>query len=135
MPGGEAGKKDWKSLNVHRGTDDMSSLTVWLNSYYNTTSITSSEQKDIFQTWNPQVDPAQDKVLRTVHFLRVKHRSDTRSIQESIEEMQGRRGIYFCGSYSVFGVGLLEQAAVSAQRVAKLIREEQQKRDADCGCG
>ena len=136
MPRGKAGKRDWKALNVHKGTDDMSSLTVWLNSYYDSNSITTEglAQEDIFQTWNPQVEPDEDKVLRTVHFLRVKHRSDTRSIQEKIKTMQGSKGVYFCGSYSVFGVGLLEQAAVSAERVAKLIRAEQAKRDEDCGC-
>jgi len=131
MPHGEAGKADWKSLNVHRGTDDMSSLTVWLNSYYDSNLVTNHgvAQEDIFQTWNPQVEPTKEKVLCTVQFLRVKHRSDTRTIQERIRSMQGQHGIYFCGSYSVFGVGLLEQAAVSAEYVASLIRQEQTERD------
>ena len=120
-----AGRESWKALNVHRGKDGMSSLTVWLNSYYDSNSITTDgvEHEDIFQTWNPQAEPLEGTVLKEVHFMRVKHTAETSRIQSEISMLQGRDETYFCGSYSAAGVGLLEQAVVSAETVATLIRK------------
>eukprot|EP00658_Telonema_sp_P-2_P027374 TRINITY_DN21147_c0_g2_i2.p1 TRINITY_DN21147_c0_g2~~TRINITY_DN21147_c0_g2_i2.p1 ORF type:complete len:135 (-),score=17.77 TRINITY_DN21147_c0_g2_i2:270-674(-) len=120
-------REHWKALNVHEGRDGMSSLTVWLNSYYDSHAITDDglQQKDVFQTWNPQVEPRDETVLKTVYFQRVKHTNETRSLQRQLAMLQGRNACYFCGSYSTFGVGLLEQAVVSAERVAAMIRQRQ----------
>jgi len=39
----------------------------------------------------------------------------------TLQELQGKDGIYFVGSYCADGMGLLEQAASSAKTVAERI--------------
>ena len=40
------------------------------------------------------------------------------------ESIQGKKNIYFAGSYCVFGMGLLEQAAASGKRAAEKLLDD-----------
>jgi hypothetical protein len=93
-------------------------LTAWLNQYYANSTFT----RDVFQTWNPHVLPAETDTLKVVHFQRVVHSADTPRILAEVAKLQGINGFYYVGAYSVDGMGLLEQAAVSGIQVAARIR-------------
>lgn len=80
---------------------------------------------DVFQTWNPFKRPA--NVLKDANFLRVVHTKATAQQLEQLAALQGKDGFYYCGAYTVFGMGLLEQAAQSGELVASLIRGEPAK--------
>ena len=116
-------KEDWNSFNVCQdSTQEMCMLTAWLNEYY----ADSEFPTDVFQTWNPHVIPAEDKTIKAVHFQRVVHSADTPRILAEIEKLQGVNNFYYAGAYSVYGMGLLEQAALSGQQVAERIKSDLQ---------
>jgi predicted NAD/FAD-binding protein len=113
-------KNHWLAFNVQQTKgQNMCQLTAWLNEYYPDAKFPC----ELFQTWNPHKKPDPEKVLAESHFLRVVHTKDTVSILSDINKAQGRHGFYFAGAYAVEGMGLLEQAAVSAQRVVGLIEQ------------
>lgn len=123
-----AKKSDWLPLNVEQqptggvkdllSNADMSQLTVWLNEYYPDVKFPEAT----FQTWNPLRRPK--NVTKQVNFMRVVHTANTPRILKQIRSLQGEGGIYYAGSYCVFGMGLLEQAALSGQVVAEIIMAE-----------
>ena len=47
---------------------------------------------------------------------------------KEIHRLQGKNNIFFAGAYSVEGMGLLEQAAQSGRKVAKLILSQTGKK-------
>jgi len=114
-------REDWKAFNICQDSrHDMCMLTAWLNQYYCNSTFT----RDVFQTWNPHTLPSESEILKVVHFKRVVHTADTPSIIAEIKDLQGSYGFYYVGAYSVGGMGLLEQAAVSALEVSKRIISE-----------
>lgn len=109
----------WKAFNICQDSEEnMCMLTAWLNQYYANSTFT----RDVFQTWNPHVLPAEADTLKVVHFQRVVHSADTPRILAEVAKLQGINGFYYVGAYSVDGMGLLEQAAVSGIQVAARIR-------------
>ena len=60
------------------------------------------------------------------HLQRVVHSVDTPRILSTVQALQGCHGLYYVGAYSVDGMGLLEQAAISGQKVAERILAEVQ---------
>ena len=96
-------------------------LLIWLNEYYPKLSF----PKDVFQTWNPHERP--DDIIKECHFLRVVHTKETPKILAKIDKLQGRDHIYYAGAYSMEGMGLLEQAARSGEKVARLINLDTKK--------
>ena len=116
-------KKDWKAFNVcQKDGHDSCMLTAWLNEYYPKADF----RADVFQTWNPHKMPK--NVLKECHFLRVVHTKDTPKMLKEIHRLQGKNNIFFAGAYSVEGMGLLEQAAQSGRKVAKLILSQTGKK-------
>lgn len=116
-----AQREDWKAFNICQdSTEDMCMLTAWLNQYYTNATFT----RDVFQTWNPHVLPAEEETLKVVHFQRVVHNSDTPRILKAVRSLQGKHGLYYAGAYSVDGMGLLEQAAISGQAAAERVRAD-----------
>eukprot|EP00756_Hemistasia_phaeocysticola_P029266 Hpha_TRINITY_DN16222_c0_g2::TRINITY_DN16222_c0_g2_i1::g.11243::m.11243 len=92
----------------------MSTVTVWVNTLIDV----PEELGNVFQSWNPHVDPAPEKCLHTAHFLRAVH--DVRAVEylKGLQRLQGKKKIWFCGSYASRGMTLLEQACSSAIDVA-----------------
>jgi predicted NAD/FAD-binding protein len=106
-------RKSWQALNVEiQPGSPMSQLTVWLNEYYPNVNF----PEDTFETWNAFLP--MKGVTKEVHFQRVVHSEHTPQLLKEIEAEQGKGGIYFAGSYSVYGMGLLEQAAISGKKAA-----------------
>jgi uncharacterized protein len=75
----------------------------------------------LFQTWNPLVEPHRASVLGRAHFERPVVDLDSQAAMTQLVAMQradGRR-LWFCGSYLMPGIPLLESAAQSAVQVAE----------------
>jgi len=66
---------------------------------------------------------APKNVYKRCNFLRVVHSCETESILKEIGELQGANGIFFAGAYSVEGMGLLEQAALSGGNIVERINK------------
>ena len=110
-------RKNWMAFNVHQKSgEDCCQLTVWLNEYYPDANFPS----DVFQTWNAFTEPC--GVIKKCDFLRVVHTGETEGILQGIEDLQGQDSIYYAGAYSVAGAGLLEQAALSGEKVINMIK-------------
>jgi len=107
-------KQDWSTLNVEQQpSSDMSQLTVWLNQYYPGVPFS----RPTFETWNPLRTP--EHAQKQVYFQRAVHTADTPRVLAAIDAAQGQHGIYYAGAYCVYGMGLLEQAAVSGVAAAR----------------
>ncbi len=74
---------------------------------------------DVFQTLNPLVAPHPDSVISECWADRPIMNLDSLSAFETIAQSQGQGGVYICGSYSVYGMPLLEGAVESAVSVCK----------------
>jgi predicted NAD/FAD-binding protein len=106
-------RADWCALNVEmQPNSEMSQLTVWLNAYYPHVDF----PEDTFETWNA-LRPVKN-VQKEAFFQRVVHTRETPQILADIESIQGKDNLYYAGSYCVYGMGLLEQAANSGKQTA-----------------
>ncbi|WP_411821793.1 FAD-dependent oxidoreductase [Leptospira sp. 'Mane'] len=79
--------------------------------------------RNLFQTWNPHSIPPKDKILKTAQFERpIVDEKTIFGIQglADLHKMESRR-LWLCGSYSLFGIPLLEAGAKSAMNVAEII--------------
>jgi predicted NAD/FAD-binding protein len=97
---------------------EMPMATIWMNRVHG-----SFGGKDIFQTWNPVIDPDPARVLSRVAVERpVVNQASVRGIAklEALHAMPGRR-IWFVGAYASPGVPLLESAVTSGLAVASKI--------------
>mmetsp|Transcript_5414 Transcript_5414/g.13119 ORF Transcript_5414/g.13119 Transcript_5414/m.13119 type:complete len:980 (-) Transcript_5414:67-3006(-) len=119
MPGK---REDWRAVNV---CDDEEGgacqITVWVNAYYDGIDLGG----DVFETVNPRHAPRLEFIIRECHLERVVHTSNSAKLQAQIEALQGKEGFYFCGAYCVPGLGLLEQALLSAETAVKAVRAQQ----------
>lgn len=115
----------WRSVNFilpETYTEDMPMATIWLNSV-----MPNTWDRPVFETWNPIIEPRQDKVLKKVTFIRplASHRSQQAS--EALCQMQTdrhlnkHRRVWFCGSYLSQQIPLLESAVTSTVKVVKSI--------------
>ena len=80
---------------------------------------------DVFVTWNPIVRPEPAKTLRATSFARVLHDSaSARELHAELDALQGHvPGLFFCGAYSVPGMGLLEEGTKSGKKAARMALE------------
>jgi len=136
-------RKHWLSLSVRPGRSggegesqpdhgdrkgnpqDMSELNMWLCKWLGKEEL--GEQ--LFETWNPHHEPKKELVIRDYSLHRVVHTAKNVEVFSEIEHIQGKDGIYFAGAYSIYGVGLLEQAISAAELVADKIRTEVEEED------
>lgn len=111
-------RDDWRAVNVCDDVEGVAcQISVWVNAYYGCEGLGG----DIFETVNPRHRPKDELIVREVHLQRVVHTSKSAELQRAIAEMQGKEGYYFCGAYSVSGMGLLEQACHSAHLAAEAV--------------
>jgi predicted NAD/FAD-binding protein len=110
-----------------------SQITVHYNAFFGDESYFGTEAKsnqnvNLFFTWNPIQEIESTKVLARTSFARVLHDArNAAGLHEKLDrELQGRvvPGLFFCGAYSVPGMGLLEQGCVSGKRAASRILGE-----------
>jgi len=108
-------KRDWKCWNVEMSSGRKEpQLTFWLNEFY----PDSNFDGHVFQTWAPTHAPVEETIITRSDFERVVHSKETRSYITKIGREQGNDGIYYAGSYCVYGMGLLEQALVSGKEAS-----------------
>eukprot|EP01065_Artemidia_motanka_P026857 TRINITY_DN32092_c0_g1_i1.p1 TRINITY_DN32092_c0_g1~~TRINITY_DN32092_c0_g1_i1.p1 ORF type:complete len:516 (+),score=161.14 TRINITY_DN32092_c0_g1_i1:59-1549(+) len=106
---------DGSTRQRHPERYHMSTVSVWVNTLIDV----PPDLGDVFQTWNPHLDPAPETVLHRANFLRAVHSDRSVAALDSLRELQGSRRVWFCGSYASRGMTLLEQACVSAVKVAE----------------
>ena len=108
-------KKEWRTWNVEMSSGRKEpQLTFWLNEFYPDAEFDGN----FFQTWSPAHKPQAELIIRKSEFERVVHTARSRSIISQIEHLQGKDGIFFAGSYSAYGMGLLEEALISGSRAS-----------------
>mmetsp|Transcript_61991 Transcript_61991/g.113436 ORF Transcript_61991/g.113436 Transcript_61991/m.113436 type:complete len:926 (+) Transcript_61991:36-2813(+) len=111
----------WRALNL---CDDLEGkaceITIWVNAYYSGVDLGGN----VFETVNPRHRPHDDLIIRECHLQRVVHDSSSKERQQKISMLQGRDGFYFCGAYSVEGLGLLEQAYCSAKLAVEAVHRD-----------
>jgi predicted NAD/FAD-binding protein len=106
----------WGPVNfiLARGAE-MPMATIWMNTVHK-----SFGGEDIFQTWNPVIEPDPARVLSRVAVERpVVNEESVLGIAklQALHAMPGRR-IWFAGAYASPGVPLLESAVTSGLAVA-----------------
>jgi uncharacterized protein len=114
-----ADRSTWRSVNfitVRPGEAPMA--TIWVN---RAISGFENVEYDVFQTWNPLIEPAPETVLSSSALWRPVVTHDTLDALAKLEALQGRDRIWICGSWTRWGVPLLEQAALSGIEVAEAI--------------
>ena len=116
-------KKDWRRWTVDMGSDEAQ-LTFWLNEVYPDSRFSTN----VFQTWAPLHSPKPETIIKKASFERVVHTAATKVVVSDIEAEQGKEGFYFAGSYTVYGMGLLEQALISGRKAANSVLDELQKK-------
>jgi predicted NAD/FAD-binding protein len=109
----------WGPVNfiLEQGAE-MPMATIWMNTVHE-----SFGGADIFQTWNPVIEPDPARVFSRVAVERpVVNEASVRGITklEALHAMPGRR-IWFAGAYASPGVPLLESAVTSGLAVASRI--------------
>ena len=104
----------WASVNffVDAGKD-MPMATIWLNGVQRGLE----NARNVFQTWNPLVEPAKDTILSEATFQRPVMNARACQGIEDLRKVQGLRNIWFCGSYARYAVPLLENGLSSAIEV------------------
>lgn len=92
--------------------------TIWMNTVHDTLP------GDLFQTWNPIIEPRPQRVIHRVRVQRPVVDAASQHGLQLIEALhaQSDRRIWFCGAYAAPGVPLLESAAASGMRAATLVR-------------
>ena len=116
-------KSEWKTWNVEMSSGrEEPQLTFWLNEYYPDAKFDGN----LFQTWSPSHVPKAELTIQRSDFQRVVHSNSSKEIVSEIERIQGTDGIYFAGSYTEYGMGLLEQALRSGRKASdQLLRNQQ----------
>lgn len=109
-------KKDWKCWNVEMSSGyNGPQLTFWLNAFIPDAAFSTN----VFQTWAPRHQAEPELLLQSSRFNRVVHTEDTRQLVAELRHVQGKDGIYYAGSYSVYGMGLLEEALFSGVKAGE----------------
>ena len=114
-------RADWGPVNyVMSPQFDRPMISIWVNrllpGYF--------DEKPLFQTINPMLEPAAHLVLKDCNLQRpivdLATQANLRQL-ESLHAQPGRR-VFFCGSYAAQGIPLLESAVASAGAVAAGVR-------------
>lgn len=114
-------RADWRTWDVRMEPNgEEPQLTFWLNRYYDHISFDG----DVFQTWAPLHPPRDEFVIQKSILSRVTHTSASKELVKRVEAEQGKDNIYYAGSYVVYGMGLLEQAAASGRIAGERVLDD-----------
>jgi len=89
-------------------------------------SVREDGTVDVFQTLNPLVTPHPESVISECWADRPIMNLDSLDAFETISRAQGSGNVYICGSYSMYGMPLLEGAVESAVSVCRQLGVETQ---------
>lgn len=111
----------WGPVNFIMGPgQEMPMATIWMNTVHPHLGATN-----VFQTWNPTLDPRPEHLISRVAVERpVVNAASLRGLAllEGLHARPGRR-VWFCGAYASPGVPLLESATASGLAAAARIDE------------
>ena len=110
-------RSEWAPVNfLMSEAHDKPMASIWMNSIH----PELRGRQSVFETWNPFVEIAQEKILIEAAFERplVTRESLTAIAQLDACHQEAGRRIWFCGSYAQRGIPLLESAAASAKAIA-----------------
>lgn len=96
---------------------EMPMATIWMN------SVHPDLPTDIFQTWNPIVEPRPDRVISKVVVERPVVDPAALNGLTLIDKLHTERDrrVWFCGAYASPGIPLLESAVASGLRAASRV--------------
>lgn len=97
----------------------MPMATIWMNTVH-----PGLGAQDVFQTWNPIVEPRPEHVFSRVAVERPVVDAESLRGLALLDRLHAQpdRRVWFCGAYAAPGVPLLESAAASGLAVAARIR-------------
>lgn len=116
-------KDQWATFNfVASNRRDESMCTVWMNRFHSNWS-TDGVSTPVFQTIRPIVDIRADRIIRRVRFQRPIVTPHSWQLWRDLRgfHRQHDRRVWFCGSYAMPGVPLLESGVASAFEVVDAI--------------
>lgn len=107
-------KSCWASWNYQADGKEGVAVTYWMNRLQNI-----DERYPLFVTLNPAQPIAQDKLFNAHAFTHPVFTNEAVAAQARILEIQGKRGLWFCGAYQ--RNGFHEDGLWSAVRVAQMM--------------
>lgn len=111
-------RKDWGPVNYTMSPEhDRPMVSIWVNRLL----PAYQDDRPLFQTINPAVEPAADRVLQDCSLQRpiVDLATQANLHQLDVLHAQPGRRVFFCGSYAAPGIPLLESAVASALHIAQ----------------
>lgn len=111
-------RKDWSVLSYHMDRHfNQQTFTVWIN----VLEPTLVGKSDVFQTWNPQFELDEAKVIAKVKLSRAVVDAQTAKLNQHLDlrHQAPVRKVFFIGSWACDGLPILESAVTSAMRVAE----------------
>ena len=96
---------------------DKPMASIWLNAIY----PSLKGRSPLFQTWNPILEPKSETVVGRSHFERPLVNLESLRAIKSLNKLHKEtdRQIWYCGSYAMPGIPLLESAVQSAMSIAE----------------
>jgi predicted NAD/FAD-binding protein len=118
MPKRKQSWSSWVYLSEDRiDSKNAVSLTYWMN---NLQPLPTAQ--NLFVTLNPGRRPKEETILDEHVFTHPVFTSNAVKAQEKIDQIQGKRGLWFCGAYQRYGFH--EDGLLSAVNVAKKMGAE-----------
>jgi predicted NAD/FAD-binding protein len=114
MPRRRRAWASWNSLLPDDRPDRAPMVTYWMNRLQ-----PLNTQQDLFVTLNPDAEDMPDNVLRSFPYDHPMFDSATDVMQREVWEIQGRRGLWFCGAW--LGHGFHEDGLQAGLAVAEAL--------------
>jgi predicted NAD/FAD-binding protein len=112
-------KRNWASVNLFVSKKfNKPMATIWMNKVQ---KELKGESKNIFQTWNPIKKISEEHKLTEAEFKRPIINLEAIKGIQLLNKIQGQHHIWICGSYSLYGMPLLENATSSGLMIAEFI--------------
>ncbi|MCH8498687.1 MAG: FAD-dependent oxidoreductase [Marinobacter sp.] len=107
-------RRDWTALSFQMDRQlSQPMFTVWVNAV----EPSLQGKTDVFQTWNPQFEPAPGSIVARVPLQRAVVHEGTNDVHAQLNQWHAQTGrrLFYCGAWAYQGVPLLESAVRSAR--------------------
>ena len=111
-------KLTWSSWNVLQSADRLDDQAVCLSYWMNCLQALDTEE-EYFVTLNPIREPDPKRVLYETVYTHPQYSPETMQAQARLPEIQGRRGIWWCGAWT--GYGFHEDGFTSGLNAARAL--------------
>ena len=113
-------RRDWTALSFQMDRQlSQPMFTVWVNAV----EPSLQDKDDVFQTWNPQFEPAPDSIVARVPLQRAVVHGGTNAVHAQLNQWHAQPGrrLFYCGAWAYHGVPLLESAVRSARAAVEAL--------------